>query len=150
LPTSDRIPLDIIARNPTLELTALPSALFRDYAFVPDGSLYTGFVAMLLVLVAVVAGRRGVTFPWALLTLLCGVRAVGPATLMLSLVYTLVPMSDKVREPVRYLLLAHIGVSVLVAFGINSIQTRTRRSLGIGLGERRIRIRAPFVALLCV
>src|SRR3990172_7603622 len=90
--TSDRVPFEIVAENPSVGPEAFPTVVLMGVGAIDDGSLYLGATTFVLATVGAV--------------------------------YALVPLSDRVREPVRYLLLPHVGLSVLAGYGLDQIARR--------------------------
>jgi hypothetical protein len=132
-----RIPFSIIAQNPSLELRALPSVLFAHAGDIRDGNLFFGVIGMVAAVLGMVASPYRLRWVWTVLAGFGLILAFGASTPMLALVYQVIPFSDKVREPVRYLMLAHLGLSMLIALGVERMATeplrgaKVRAALGV-------------------
>jgi hypothetical protein len=131
---SARIPFDVIAANPSLDIRVLPSALLRGDVPIPDGGMYVGVAATVCALVGTVVRSNRTRFLWAGLVVLGIGLAMGAAAPLLQLAYAL-PLMDKVREPVRYLLLAHLSLAVLAGLGVDYLAHKglAWRAVAVGL-----------------
>jgi hypothetical protein len=133
---SAHIPFDVVASNPSLEPALLPTVVFQGVGQIPEASLYVGAAAIVLAARGALLHRSRQRLFWLSLLSLGLVLSLGAATPLLRPVHELVPLVDKVREPVRYLLLAHVGLAALVGLGIDQAAgTRPGwRALGLALG----------------
>lgn len=139
-----RISLATLEANPSFHVQKFPTALFAHVGTVEDGSLYIGTAAFLLAVLGSVSRplrRRAV---WITLFVLGLLLSLGSATPALKIAYALLPLSDRIRAPVRHLLLAHLSASVLVGMGL------ARMTSGIPSGGReRLGIAAGAVTVAC-
>jgi hypothetical protein len=119
-----RIPFAILLRNPCFHVRSLPTVVFHGVGDIDDNSLYIGSAAFCLAALGALSGGNKSRLLWLGLVVLGIVFALGGATPLLKIAYYLLPFMDKVREPVRYLLLAHLGLSVLVGMGMNHMVQR--------------------------
>jgi hypothetical protein len=116
---SSQIPLDAVAHNPALDLRALPSAVLWG-AQIPDGGLYIGVAALVCVALGAVFHRHAGRFFWIGMLVIGLILSLGVATPLFGVVSAL-PFVNQLREPVRYLLLAHLSFAVLAAFGLDVV-----------------------------
>ena len=125
---SSRTPWEVIAANPSLPVTGLLGVPLKisTLAF-QDASLYIGSTALLLVMIGFGCCERRTRLFWSGLIAFSIILATGASTPILKLVVSVVPLMDKVREPVRHLLLAHTAAAVCAGYGIAAVQTRDRR-----------------------
>lgn len=130
---SARIPFEIIAANPSLDLRLLPTAFVRNIQMT-DGGLYVGFAASAGATVGLVLHHSRTRFLWFALGVFGIALAIGTAAPVLRVVY-LLPLIDKIREPVRYLLLAHLSLAVLAGMGVDYLARKdlTWRAPGVVL-----------------
>jgi Bacterial membrane protein YfhO len=125
---ADRIPYETIVANPSFHFENLPGIALRGVGRIEDGSIYVGIVAVALAAFGAVRGRASWRPLWLALLAIGLLLAMGDATPLLALVYSVIPFVDKVREPVRYLLLAHLALSVLVGLGLHQLADSGHRS----------------------
>jgi hypothetical protein len=96
-------------------------------------------VVLLLAAFAVLARwRRPQVAFWAVVTLLVVWASTGPAGLLFSALFKVVPGLDLFRAPGRLLLISTIGIAILAGWGVRTIQQlaagrRHRRTAGRGL-----------------
>jgi hypothetical protein len=126
-----RIPLEVVALNPSLDLAQLPSALIQGVQ-IQDGGIYVGLAALACAGLGAVLHPGWGRFFWIGLVLVGVVLSLGMATPLFALVFTL-PLVDQLREPVRYLLLAHLGLGVLAGMGLDTL-SKTRRFTPLAIG----------------
>jgi hypothetical protein len=126
---SSRTPWEVIAANPSLPLTGLLGVALKvgSYTF-KDASIYTGSAALLLVLIGLRCSESRTRLLWGGLIALGIVLAAGNAIPLLKVMYSFVPLIDKVREPVRHLLLTHTAAAVSAGYGIDALMRRDKRA----------------------
>jgi len=129
---SERLPFEVLAANPSVAAGQVVRGLFTPGSLT-DAALYVGTAAIVLALIGLFSSSPRTTVLWAGVILLGALCALGKTTPVLHLVYSVVPFADKVREPVRYLLLVHLGVSVLASIGVHQL-TRNGVSPRFALG----------------
>jgi hypothetical protein len=132
---SARIPFDIIATNPSLDVRLLPAAFFNSRIQIPDAGVYVGLAALVCAVLGVCLHTNPTRFLWLVLLGLGVILAMGSATPLLQLISVL-PLVDKIREPVRYLLLAHLSLAVLAGLGVDYLARRRAlwwRGTAVGL-----------------
>lgn len=99
---------------------------------------FVGAVAVGLALIGFVLSWRDVRVRWlAALALGSFVFALGPNSVFHGFVYSVVPMVEKARVPAHALVLLHLAVCALVAFGIDLFPALSRsgvKSASIALG----------------
>jgi hypothetical protein len=128
---SARIPIEVVARNPSLDLGMLPAALLLR-GQIPDGGLYIGAGALVSAILGAALPATRVRFFWLVLLLLGIVLSLGTVTPLFGLVFQL-PFVDQIREPVRYLLLAHLSLAVLVGLGLDYLVRTRKLAVAFGL-----------------
>jgi hypothetical protein len=134
VPADATVPYATIAQNPSLEAQHLPTMIFHNVRHVADGSLYIGSVAFVMAVLGASCSKTNFRVLWICLVAFGLLLSLGDATPLLSIVYWTIPMIDKARSPIRFLLLAHLGASVLVGFGINHVIRRVPYTRPVQLG----------------
>ncbi len=127
-----RIPFDVIATNPSLDVHALPAALFNSTVTIADGGLYIGYAAVTCVAIGAALHTGRIRFFWLGVMVLGIALALGTSTPLLGIAYVF-PLVDKIREPVRYLLLAHVSLAVMVGYGLDYLTRIRRVAFAVGL-----------------
>jgi hypothetical protein len=127
-----RVPFDVIATNPSLDIHALPAALYNSTVTIADGGLYIGYAALICVAIGAALHTGRIRFFWLGVMILGIGLALGVSTPLLGLAYVF-PLVDKIREPVRYLLLAHVSLAVMVGFGLDYLTRIGRVAFAVGL-----------------
>lgn len=115
-----RLSFERIAANRTLEIGQLSTFLF-DGSILRDAGTYMGLVVIALVAAGLVTRERRKAILAGSLTAFGLFLALGKQTPLLAVVYHLVPLADKVREPIRYLMIAHLGMAILGGLGLSVI-----------------------------
>jgi hypothetical protein len=101
----------------------------KTYAMGPteaqqERSLFPGFVAIGLALLAVVRLRSRIVIGYALLTLIAFELSLGLNGVSYSALMTAIPLLDSLRAPARFSALFLLGLAVLAAAGTESIVAR--------------------------
>jgi hypothetical protein len=140
VPADAELPYELVGHHFLLEPGQLDAFLSPNFDDVDDGLPYIGVFTLLLAAIGVArAPRRWAVF-WGGLTLLALLYASGHHGGVHRVAYELVPMLDKLREPVRALMLVHFGLAVLAAYGAARLFERAPRvrpgplALRLGLG----------------
>ncbi|MEA2474729.1 MAG: hypothetical protein QOE06_2644, partial [Thermoleophilaceae bacterium] len=122
---NQKLPYDVIGHHNLLDPDQLDG--FLSPAFAPevsDGFPYIGILTLLLAIVGLArAPRRWAVF-WAGLALLSLLYAMGYQAGVHRAAYDLIPLIDKLREPVRALMLTHFALAVLAGYGASALSER--------------------------
>lgn len=138
---SSPIPYSHSGTDANLGPRAFLNALF-PYLGTADTSPYIGILPLALGLFAVSARRENRGMRWCLLLSVSFlVMAMGGFTPIHGLVYFLVPGMNRAREAARALLIAHLGFSLLAAYGIEALLKPA--------GRRLVRQRRILAAVVC-
>ncbi len=128
----------------------VPYAVHEDFSFKPVSIIsfvvpgldlnedpLIGAVAFALAVAGLVSGWADRRVRWlAILALGSVLFALGPNSVFHGFLYSTVPLIEKARVPAHAMLLFHLGVCALVAFGVDGLPALSRRRiamLGMGL-----------------
>ncbi len=107
---------------------SVPGILFQSLS--RNAESFTGIVAFCFALCGFIAARRKFAVrALALLAVSAFLFALGSKVVEHGMLYSLVPMLEKARNPAMALLLFHAGVAPLIAFGIDSAAVRNMKPL---------------------
>jgi hypothetical protein len=129
--------------HPVTWRETVPYAVHGDYSVKPLSILsifipgldsnenpFVGAVAFALALAGVVLAWKDERVRWlAMLALGALVFALGPNSVFHGFLYAVVPMLEKARVPAQGMILFHLGVSALVAFGLDRFVELSRRGM---------------------
>lgn len=119
-----KLPYETVGHKFLLEPGQLDAFLSPSLDEVEDGRPYAGILTLLLAAVGLArAPRRWAVF-WGGLVLIAVLYSMGHHAGVHRLGYELVPLLDKIREPVRALLLVHFGLAVLAGYGAAALADR--------------------------
>ena len=119
-----KLPYETVGHKFLLEPAQLDAFLSPSFADVQDGRPYIGILTLLLAAVGLFrAPRRSAVF-WGLFVLVSVLYAMGHHAGVHRVGYELVPLLDKMREPVRALMLVHFGLAVLAGYGAAALSDR--------------------------
>lgn len=95
---------------------------------------HIGVVAFGLALVGAAAAWRDRRARWlAVIALGAFVFSLGPATLLHGILYATIPLVEKARAPAQALMLVHLGLCSLAAFGLDAARGTATRVAAYGL-----------------
>ncbi len=119
----------------------VPYAIHDNYAVKPLSVLsiaipgmdrtvnpHIGAVALALALLGCAAAPR-----FAVISFIALIFSFGPATWLHGILYATVPLIEKARAPAQALMLVHLGLCALVAFGIDTVNEKGKRFAAYGL-----------------
>ena len=128
VPADAELPYDLVGHHLLLAPGELDAFLSPSFDDVQDGLPYIGIFTLLLAGVGIArAPRRWAVF-WGGFALLALLYAMGHYGGVHRVAYELVPMLDKLREPVRALMLVHFAIAVLAAYGAAALFERVPRA----------------------
>lgn len=119
-----KIPYETVGHKFLLEPDQLDAFVSPKFDDVEDGRPYIGILTLILAAVGLVrAPRRWAVF-WGGLVLVSVLYSMGHHAGVHRLGYELVPLLDKIREPVRALMMVHFGLAVLAGYGAAALADR--------------------------
>src|SRR5207253_5564192 len=95
-------------------------------------ALYIGAVALACVVVGSFLNESRARFFWVSLLAMGIVLALGTVTPLFGFAFQL-PLVNQIREPVRYLLLAHLSLAVLMGLGLDYLARKIQLVIPVGL-----------------
>jgi hypothetical protein len=116
-----KLPYDVVGHKFLLEPEQVDAFVSPGFAAVEDGSPYIGLLTLVLAAVGLVrAPRRWAVF-WGGLALLALLYSMGHHAGVHRVAYEVVPLLDRIREPVRALMVVHLALAVLAAYGVAAL-----------------------------
>jgi hypothetical protein len=120
----EKLPYETVGHKFLLEPHQLDAFLTPVFDDVQDGRPYAGILTLLLAAFGLArAPRRWAVF-WGGFVLVALLYSLGHHAGVHRLGYELVPLLDKIREPVRALMMVHFGLAVLAAYGAAALTDR--------------------------
>lgn len=137
VPGDAKIPYETAGHKFLLEPEQITAFVSPSFAQVQDGRPYIGILTLLLAAVGLARMPRRWAVFWGGFLLLSLLYTMGHHAGVHRLAYELIPLLDKIREPVRALMLVHFALAVLAGYGAAALvewRPRVRASTAVAAG----------------
>lgn len=124
VPGDAKLPYETVGHRFLLEPGQVTGFISPAFADVADGRPYIGILTLLLAGLGLARAPRRAALFWGGLALVALLYTMGHHAGVHRVAYEVVPLLDKVREPVRALLLVDLALAVLAAYGAAALADR--------------------------